>query len=106
MVGSSGSKGDLSLYAVATGIDPHLAPPLQEFSKRDAVLAFSLSRMRVSGDPLGDLRGSHLSFVDFLEALARVAHASSIPTREEIQSTGSSNWFEADRKLRKRGRGE
>lgn len=58
----------------------------QYFTRADAVLAFSCSRMRVSNDV--DVQrwtqATHLSYPDFLEALCRVTDMVSLPTEADL----------------------
>lgn len=58
------------------------------FTLRHVSLCFVWSRMRVvdENDPRSRIRMIHLSFVDFLEAIVRLATMKGMPTDEEIEA--------------------
>ena len=58
-----------------------------DFTKREAVLAFVWSKMRTS-DNFNDRnyqKVTHLQYTDFIEAICRVAEMKSMPTDEELE---------------------
>mmetsp|Transcript_162 Transcript_162/g.285 ORF Transcript_162/g.285 Transcript_162/m.285 type:complete len:419 (-) Transcript_162:211-1467(-) len=57
------------------------------FSHRDAILCFCWSRMVVTDEICRPANNCSLAFVDFLEALGRVADLISPPSHEEISET-------------------
>lgn len=73
-----------------------------DLTKRDIVLAFTFARLR-RPDPLrgsGEMqRSTHLSFMDFLEALCRVADSHTLPTHDEMQAAGVQDPHEYFKKL-------
>jgi hypothetical protein len=84
---------------VVTGGDEEFGPDL---TRHRARLVFCWSKMRVSDELFMRQVDTSLTFVDFLEALGRVADMKALPTDEEIASFGLApddvlGWFRAAR---------
>eukprot|EP00899_Mesostigma_viride_P012886 jgi/Mesvir1/21599/Mv04029-RA.1 len=58
------------------------------FSHRDAKMVFMWSRMQVVDDLQDRRRNESLTFVDFLEALGRIADLRGLPTQEQVKASG------------------
>lgn len=63
----------------------------EEFTMREASLAFSWARMRVIDENAADSRAKleNLSFEDFLDALVRVATMKALPSEDELAEAGA-----------------
>lgn len=65
----------------------------QDFTRQEAVLAFTFSRMSVVDELKSYSTWITLSLTDFLEALARVATMISMPTEEDMEAMEAENAF-------------
>jgi len=59
-----------------------------DFTPRDATLAFQSSRMRVVDEIKARVRLLNISFIDFFEAMLRVAMSKKLPTPEMLRKAG------------------
>lgn len=73
-----------------------------DISERDVNLSFTWSRMCVVdvNSDKGRIRESCLAFLDFLEALTRIAVMKALPNDEEIEAAGCSDAFDFLSKLK------
>lgn len=76
----------------------------EDFTMREGKMVFCWSKMNVADELRDEVRNQSLTFTDFLEALCRVADASSMPTGEDMEAAGASNAYEYFRHLEQEGR--
>ena len=62
-----------------------------DFTKREARLCFTWSKMRVADEAKHEVSGTTLKFLDFLEALCRASELKSFPTDEQLRAGGYGN---------------
>ena len=86
--GGPGADGELLSLPEWLTLLAHLDLYDAEFTAKDATLAFLHSRMRVVDEIKARVRVTHLSLVDFCEALTRVALAKKLPTPDILRKAG------------------
>jgi len=74
--------------------DDHLKEP-EGVHENELVLIFSLSQMMVPDEIKNRNQYTSMSFTEFLEALARIADAKDLPSKEALEESGCMNAFAA-----------
>jgi Ran GTPase-activating protein (RanGAP) involved in mRNA processing and transport len=76
----------------------------EEFSQRQARLAFQWSKMRVSDEMKGYQKLKMLDFVSLLEVIARIADYKTIPPKDTLRAAGYKNFSEYQTAWKKNAR--